>query len=105
MINGTKLLNVTMMTRGKRDGILKNEKERVVVKTGAMYLKGVWISFERAKYLANKHQIYDILEPLFDLNLPNDISDRLNNSSYSALTKFGDYFSSSGYSSDYKLNV
>lgn len=42
MINGTKLLNVCGMSRGKRDGILKNEKERIVVKVGAMHLKGVW---------------------------------------------------------------
>lgn len=42
MINGTKLLNVTGMSRGKRDGILKNEKSRVVVKVGSMHLKGVW---------------------------------------------------------------
>ncbi|OAD73557.1 apses-type HTH transcription regulator, partial [Phycomyces blakesleeanus NRRL 1555(-)] len=38
MINGTKLLNVAGMSRGKRDGILKNEKGRVVVKVGAMHL-------------------------------------------------------------------
>jgi enhanced filamentous growth protein 1 len=42
MVNGTKLLNVVGMSRGKRDGILKNEKGRVVVKVGAMHLKGVW---------------------------------------------------------------
>lgn len=42
MVNGTKLLNVAGMSRGKRDGILKNEKGRVVVKVGAMHLKGVW---------------------------------------------------------------
>ena len=42
MINGTKLLNITGMSRGKRDGILKIEKGRVVVKVGAMHLKGVW---------------------------------------------------------------
>lgn len=42
MVNGTKLLNVCGMSRGKRDGILKNEKERIVVKVGAMHLKGVW---------------------------------------------------------------
>ncbi|OLY82490.1 putative transcription factor PHD1 [Smittium mucronatum] len=87
MINGTKLLNVTKMTRGKRDGILKNEKERVVVKTGAMYLKGVWISFERAEILAKKHHIYGILEPLFDLNLLPDIPDRTSIGNYSALTR------------------
>lgn len=42
MVNGTKLLNVVGMSRGKRDGILKNERGRVVIKVGAMHLKGVW---------------------------------------------------------------
>jgi len=42
MINGTKLLNVAGMTRGRRDGILKSEKVRHVVKIGPMHLKGVW---------------------------------------------------------------
>jgi hypothetical protein len=42
MINGTKLLNVAGMTRGRRDGILKSEKTRHVVKIGPMHLKGVW---------------------------------------------------------------
>ncbi|CEG75039.1 Putative Potential DNA binding protein [Rhizopus microsporus] len=65
MINGTKLLNVVGMSRGKRDGILKNEKGRVVVKVGAMHLKGVWITFSRAKDLATKFRIFDILYPLF----------------------------------------
>ncbi|KAL9554508.1 hypothetical protein PS6_003378 [Mucor atramentarius] len=65
MINGTKLLNVVGMSRGKRDGILKNEKGRVVVKVGAMHLKGVWITFTRAKDLATKFKIADILYPLF----------------------------------------
>lgn len=46
MINGTKLLNVAGMTRGRRDGILKSEKVRHVVKIGPMHLKGVW--YERA---------------------------------------------------------
>ncbi|KAI8143603.1 transcription regulator HTH, apses-type DNA-binding domain-containing protein [Fennellomyces sp. T-0311] len=65
MINGTKLLNVAGMSRGKRDGILKNEKGRVVVKVGAMHLKGVWITFARAKTLATQYKILDILHPLF----------------------------------------
>ncbi|KAI9591069.1 transcription regulator HTH, apses-type DNA-binding domain-containing protein, partial [Syncephalis fuscata] len=65
MVNGTKLLNVVGMTRGKRDGILKNEKQRVVVKVGAMHLKGVWIPFERAKALAEQHGISEKLYPLF----------------------------------------
>lgn len=42
MINGTKLLNVAQMSRGKRDGILKNEPDRTVIKVGSMHLKGVW---------------------------------------------------------------
>lgn len=46
MINGTKLLNVAGMTRGRRDGILKSEKVRHVVKIGPMHLKGVWYVFE-----------------------------------------------------------
>ncbi|KAG0163179.1 hypothetical protein DFQ30_000566 [Apophysomyces sp. BC1015] len=65
MVNGTKLLNVAGMSRGKRDGILKNEKGRVVVKVGAMHLKGVWITFTRAKALASQYKIQDILYPLF----------------------------------------
>ncbi|KAI7859226.1 transcription regulator HTH, apses-type DNA-binding domain-containing protein [Circinella umbellata] len=66
MINGTKLLNVVGMSRGKRDGILKNEKDRVVIKVGAMHLKGVWITLRRAKYLATKFRICDLLYPLFE---------------------------------------
>ncbi|KAG9292075.1 hypothetical protein G9A89_017975 [Geosiphon pyriformis] len=65
MINGTKLLNVVGMSRGKRDGILKNEKGRVVVKVGAMHLKGVWITFSRAKALATQFKITELLYPLF----------------------------------------
>jgi enhanced filamentous growth protein 1 len=40
-INGTKLLNVAGMTRGRRDSILKSEKFRHV-KIGPMHLRGVW---------------------------------------------------------------
>ncbi|KAK4517242.1 Septin spn4 [Mucor velutinosus] len=64
MINGTKLLNVTGMSRGKRDGILKNENARVVVKVGPMHLKGVWITFNRAKELSHQFKISDVLHPL-----------------------------------------
>jgi hypothetical protein len=64
-VNGTKLLNVCGMTRGKRDGILKTEKQRYVVKVGAMHLKGVWIPFERALTFAMKNHIADLLYPLF----------------------------------------
>ncbi|AAS50825.2 ABR055Cp [Eremothecium gossypii ATCC 10895] len=65
MINGTKLLNVAKMTRGRRDGILKAEKVRHVVKIGSMHLKGVWIPFERALALAQREKIVDMLFPLF----------------------------------------
>ncbi|UPX10406.1 uncharacterized protein EKO05_0001067 [Ascochyta rabiei] len=64
-INGTKLLNVAGMTRGRRDGILKSEKTRHVVKIGPMHLKGVWIPFERALEFANKEKITEQLYPLF----------------------------------------
>lgn len=68
-INGTKLLNVAGMTRGRRDGILKSEKIRHVVKIGPMHLKGVWIPFDRALEFANKEKITDILYPLFVHNI------------------------------------
>lgn len=42
MINGTKLLNVAGMTRGRKDGTLKSGKVRHVVKIGPTALKGVW---------------------------------------------------------------
>ncbi|KAF2088683.1 apses-domain-containing protein [Saccharata proteae CBS 121410] len=64
-INGTKLLNVAGMTRGRRDGILKSEKTRHVVKIGPMHLKGVWIPFQRALDFANKEKITEALYPLF----------------------------------------
>ncbi|CEP12951.1 hypothetical protein [Parasitella parasitica] len=64
MINGTKLLNVAGLSRGKRDGILKNENARVVVKVGPMHLKGVWITFNRAKELAHQFKLTEILDPL-----------------------------------------
>ncbi|KAG0042510.1 hypothetical protein BGZ83_000386 [Gryganskiella cystojenkinii] len=64
MVNGTKLLNVVGMSRGKRDGILKNEKGRIVVKVGAMHLKGVWIPLDRAVHHAKAHNIEDSLHPL-----------------------------------------
>ncbi|KAJ5939391.1 hypothetical protein N7466_002525 [Penicillium verhagenii] len=69
MINGTKLLNVAGMTRGRRDGILKSEKLRHVVKIGPMHLKGVWIPFERALEFSNKEKITDLLYPLFVHNI------------------------------------
>jgi enhanced filamentous growth protein 1 len=69
MINGTKLLNVAGMTRGRRDGILKAEKQKHVVKIGPMHLKGVWIPFEKALEFANKEKITELLYPLFVHNI------------------------------------
>lgn len=69
MINGTKLLNVVGMTRGRRDGILKSEKQKNVVKIGPMHLKGVWIPYERALEFANKEHITPLLYPLFVHNI------------------------------------
>ncbi|CAN6619998.1 hypothetical protein TRVA0_007S04104 [Trichomonascus vanleenenianus] len=71
MINGTKLLNVAGMTRGRRDGILKGEKNRHVVKAGAMHLKGVWIPYDRALDFANREKIIDLLYPLFVTDIKN----------------------------------
>ncbi|KAJ9049125.1 basic helix-loop-helix transcription factor [Entomophthora muscae] len=68
-INGTKLLNVVGMTRGKRDGILKNEQGRYVVKSGSMMLKGVWIPLQRASDLAREHGVLEMLYPLFEPNI------------------------------------
>ena len=68
-INGTKLLNVANMTRGRRDGILKSEKLKSVVKIGPMHLKGVWIPFDRALDFANKEKITEQLYPLFVSNI------------------------------------
>lgn len=81
MINGTKLLNVTKMTRGKRDGILRSEKYRKVVKIGSMHLKGVWIPFERALFIAKREKIVDILYPLFVRDITSVLKNSLTPSS------------------------
>ena len=65
MINGTKLLNVTSLTRGRRDRILRIEQVKHIVRAGPMDLIGVWITFERALELANSNNITEILYPLF----------------------------------------
>lgn len=65
MINGTKLLNVAGMTRGRRDGILKSEKSRAVVKIGPMHLKGVW-------YVCNTSD----LTPIADMSVQDPLRSR-----------------------------
>ncbi|CAH2354309.1 hypothetical protein CLIB1423_15S03246 [[Candida] railenensis] len=64
-INATKLLNATGISRGKRDGILKAEKTKEVVKVGSMKLKGVWLPFERAAEFARNEGFDELLYPLF----------------------------------------
>ena len=68
-VNGTKLLNVAGMSRGKRDGILKTERTKSVVRIGAMRLKGVWIPFERAAEIARNEGVDTLLYPLFVDNI------------------------------------
>ena len=65
MINGTKLLNVTKMTRGRRDGILKSESIRHIIKIGSLNLKGVGLPFERALLILKCEKIADKLYQLF----------------------------------------
>jgi hypothetical protein len=65
MINGTKLLSLAGMTRGRRDGMLKAEKTRHVVRIAPAHLKGVWVPFERALEFAVNEGIVDRLYPLF----------------------------------------
>lgn len=65
MINGTKLLNSAQISRGRRDGVLKGERFRHVVKVGGMNFKGVWIPFERALEMAHREKVLDDLYPLF----------------------------------------
>jgi len=67
-VNGTKLLNVAGLTRGKRDAILKNEPVRNVVKNAPFHLKGVWIPVERARILSYKYNIDDRIHYLLDNN-------------------------------------
>ncbi|CAL3971018.1 hypothetical protein PZA11_007388 [Diplocarpon coronariae] len=85
MINGTKLLNVAGMTRGRRDGLLKSEKQKHVVKIGPMHLKGVWIPYQRALDLANKEKITDRLYPLFVHNISALLYHPINRAGYPAV--------------------
>lgn len=70
-INGTKLLNVAGLSRGKRDGMLKLERHKSIVKVGSMNLKGVWLPYARATEIARNLGIKNKLYPL----LREDLSD------------------------------
>ncbi|AOA64471.1 Transcriptional activator [Komagataella phaffii CBS 7435] len=68
-VNATKLLNLTGMRRGRRDGILKLEKQRQVVKTGTIDLKGVWVPLKRAIKLAKAEQVFQKARLIFVTNI------------------------------------
>ncbi|KAJ1905365.1 hypothetical protein IWQ60_012300 [Tieghemiomyces parasiticus] len=60
-VNGTKLLNTTGITRGKRDAALKTIPGRDVVRAGPMYVKGVWIPLTNARALAGRYDVLNCL--------------------------------------------
>ncbi|PWA02229.1 hypothetical protein BB558_001628 [Smittium angustum] len=74
MVNGTKLINLSKeVSRGKRDGILKKIRSRIVVKDGNTCLKGIWVSLNVAKRLAYELAIQDEVYPLLESNLENKL--------------------------------
>lgn len=79
-INATKLLNLIGMTRGRRDGILKAEKKKNIVKVGSMILKGIWIPFNRAYEIARSEGVDKYLDPLFDTDIKKFFNDQLKGS-------------------------
>lgn len=42
MVNGTKLLNLTGISRTRRDTILRGIENGVVIRVGPLHLKGIW---------------------------------------------------------------
>lgn len=72
MINVTKLLNLINISKGKKNVILKNIKEKAIIKRGINSLKGIWISFYDAKLLVMKYNIENLTYPLF-IDEPFDI--------------------------------
>ncbi|KAJ3123324.1 hypothetical protein HK098_002015 [Nowakowskiella sp. JEL0407] len=68
MLNGTKLLNIAGLTRGKRDGVLKNEHPRLVIRNGSMIVKGVWISLSRARILSEIYGIGHVIASILSSN-------------------------------------
>lgn len=69
MVNGTKLLNITGMSRSRRDTILINEEQKIRVVVGAMHLKGIWIPLERARVLSIQYNIDHLVYPLLEDDL------------------------------------
>ncbi|CAH6723022.1 hypothetical protein CLIB1444_12S02498 [[Candida] jaroonii] len=90
-VNGTKLLNLAGMSRGKRDGILKSEKVKTVIKMGTMNLKGVWIPFERASEIARNEGLDELLFPLFVKDLKGYFEKRGSSLKNDGIPPPGDY--------------
>ncbi|KAJ8655444.1 hypothetical protein O0I10_008938 [Lichtheimia ornata] len=65
MVNGTKLLNLTGISRTRRDTILRGIENGVVIRVGPLHLKGIWIPYHSALELANGYDIMDRVRPLF----------------------------------------
>lgn len=68
-INASKLIKLSSMTRGRRDGILRCEKLRYTVRKDRLEFSGIWIPFERAKHLAMSADIYDQVHVLFSYDM------------------------------------
>lgn len=68
-INASKLIRLAPMTRGRRDGILRSEKVRYITRKGQTDFKGVWVPFERAKYLAVLANIFSHVQALFSYDM------------------------------------
>ncbi|GMF06246.1 unnamed protein product [Ambrosiozyma monospora] len=68
-VNSTKLLNSTLMTRGRRDGILKGEMTKMIVRSGPMKFIGIWIPLENAIQMARREGVEETLYPLFERDI------------------------------------
>ncbi|OCL14051.1 apses-domain-containing protein, partial [Glonium stellatum] len=79
MINGTELLNVAGIARGRRDGILRSGRTKHIVEIGPMHLKGARIPFERALEFANREAITELLYPLFVHNIRDLLPKKIDN--------------------------
>lgn len=68
-INASKLIKLSSITRGRRDAILRAEKVKYTVRKDQIDFRGVWVPFERARYLAVLVGIYDQVQDLFSYDM------------------------------------
>ncbi|ORY55552.1 transcription regulator HTH, apses-type DNA-binding domain-containing protein, partial [Leucosporidium creatinivorum] len=68
-VNSTKMLNIIGLSRGKRDGLLKHEEQRLVIRRGSKQLKGVWLPLPRARHLAESQGITNDIYPILEDNI------------------------------------